>query len=174
MEKEIILELRDIKKSFGEVEVLHGINMSLHKGKILGLVGENGAGKSTLMNVLGGVYPTGEYEGEIFVEGKLCRFRSERESKNAGIEMIHQEISLHLELTVAENIFLGNLSNHAGIVNWKGVYHEAQEYLDMVKLDVPPRERVRNLSTSQQQLLSIAKALACHPKFCCLMNRLLL
>ena len=78
--------------------------------------------------------------------------------------MIHQEISLHLELTVAENIFLGNLSNHAGIVNWKDVYHEAQEYLDMVKLDVPPRERVRNLSTSQQQLLSIAKALACHPK----------
>lgn len=162
MEK--ILEVKNITKKFGPVTVFHDVNLELYKGEVLALVGENGAGKSTLMNVLGGVYPTGEYEGEIFVEGKLCRFRSERESKNAGIEMIHQEISLHLELTVAENIFLGNLSNHAGIVNWKDVYHEAQEYLDMVKLDVPPRERVRNLSTSQQQLLSIAKALACHPK----------
>lgn len=103
MEK--ILEVKNITKKFGPVTVFHDVNLELYKGEVLALVGENGAGKSTLMNVLGGVYPTGEYEGEIFVEGKLCRFRSERESKNAGIEMIHQEISLHLELTVAENIF---------------------------------------------------------------------
>lgn len=162
MEK--ILEVKDITKKFGPVTVFHDVNLELYRGEVLALVGENGAGKSTLMNVLGGVYPVGEYEGEIYVEGRQCRFRSERESKDAGIEMIHQEISLHLELTVAENIFLGNLSNHAGFVSWKDVYQEAQTYLDMVKLDVPVRETVRNLSTSQQQLLSIAKALACHPK----------
>lgn len=162
MEK--ILEVKNITKKFGPVTVFHDVNLELFKGEVLALVGENGAGKSTLMNVLGGVYPVGEYEGEIFVGGKKVGFRREKESKDAGIEMIHQEISLHLELTVAENIFLGNLSSTHGRVHWKKVYQEAQQYLDMVKLDVPVREKVRNLSTSQQQLLSIAKALACHPK----------
>ena len=162
MEK--ILEIKNITKKFGPVTVFHDVNLELYKGEVLALAGENGAGKSTLMNVLGGVYPVGEYEGELYVEGNKCEFRNEKEAKNAGIEMIHQEISLHLELTVAENIFLGNLSNSHGMVNWKKVYESAQEYLDMVRLDVPPREKVRNLSTSQQQLLSIAKALACHPK----------
>ena len=162
MEK--ILEVKDVTKKFGPVTVFHDVNLELYQGEILSLVGENGAGKSTLMNVLGGVYAIGEYEGEIYVEGKKQTFRNEAESKAAGIEMIHQEISLHLELTVAENIFLGNLDNKKGWVNWKKVYERAQEYLDMVKLDVPPKEKVMNLSTSQQQLLSIAKALACHPK----------
>lgn len=159
-----ILEIKNITKKFGPVTVFHNVNLELYHGEVLALVGENGAGKSTLMNVLGGVYPVGEYEGEIFVQGKKCEFRGEKESKDAGIEMIHQEISLHLELTVAENIFLGNLANKAGCVKWKNVFDKAKEYLDMVKLDVPPREKVRNLSTSQQQLLSIAKALACHPQ----------
>lgn len=162
MEK--ILEVKNITKKFGPVTVFRDVNMDLYKGEILALAGENGAGKSTLMNVLSGVYPAGEYEGELIVEGKKCEFRNEKESKDAGIEMIHQEISLHLELTVAENVFLGNLSNRGGIVKWKNIFQEAQPYLDMVKLDVPVREKVRNLSTSQQQLLSIAKALACHPK----------
>lgn len=162
MEK--ILEVKDVTKKFGPVTVFYDVNLELYKGEILALAGENGAGKSTLMNVLGGVYPVGEYEGEIYVEGKKCEFRSEKDSKSAGIEMIHQEISLHLELTVAENVFLGNLSNKNGLVKWKNIYEEAKTYLDMVKLDVPVREKVRNLSTSQQQLLSIAKALACHPK----------
>lgn len=162
MEK--ILEVKNITKKFGPVTVFRNVNLDLYKGEILALAGENGAGKSTLMNVLGGVYPVGEYEGEVYVEGRKCEFRSEKDSKDAGIEMIHQEISLHLELTVAENVFLGNLSNQHGVVKWKNIFDEAQKYLDMVKLDVPVRERVRNLSTSQQQLLSIAKALACHPK----------
>lgn len=159
-----ILEIKNITKKFGPVTVFHGVNLELYQGEILALVGENGAGKSTLMNVLGGVYPVGEYAGEIFVNDKKCEFRNEKESKESGIEMIHQEISLHLELTVAENIFLGNLDNCMGHVKWKEIYARAKTYLDMVKLDVPPREKVRNLSTSQQQLVSIAKALACNPR----------
>ena len=162
MEK--VLEVKNITKRFGPVTVFHNVNMELYKGEVLAMAGENGAGKSTLMNVLGGVYPVGEYEGEIYVDGKKCEFRGEKDSKNAGIEMIHQEISLHLELTVAENVFLGNLFSKGGFVKWKNVYKDAQKYLDMVKLDVSPREIVRNLSTSQQQLLSIAKALACDPR----------
>lgn len=162
MEK--ILQVKNITKKFGSVTVFHGVNLELYRGEILALVGENGAGKSTLMNVLGGVYPVGEYEGEIYINQKKYEFRNEKESKEAGIEMIHQEISLHLELTVAENIFLGNLSNYMGCVKWKDIFSGAKKYLEMVKLDVPPREKVRNLSTSQQQLLSIAKALACHPQ----------
>lgn len=162
MEK--VLEVKNITKRFGNVTVFRNVNLSLFKGETLALVGENGAGKSTLMNVLSGVYPVGEYEGEIYVEGKKYEFRNESESKASGIEMIHQEISLHLDLTVAENIFLGNLKNKNGFISWKNVYKDAQKYLDMVKLNVPTKELVRNLSTSQQQLLSIAKALACNPK----------
>lgn len=162
MEK--VLEIKNVTKKFGPVTVFKDVSFYLNKGEVLAMVGENGAGKSTMMNVLGGVYPAGEYEGSIFVDGKEVEFRSERDSKAAGIEMIHQEISLHLDLSVAENMFLGNLKNKNGIVKWKDIYKEAKPYLDQVNLDVDPREEVRNLSTSQQQLLSIARALACNPK----------
>lgn len=159
-----ILEIRNITKSFGPVTVFKNVDLDLDTGEIIALVGENGAGKSTLMNVLGGVYPAGTFSGSIAIDGKQKRFKSERDSKNAGIEMIHQEISLHLDLSVAENIFLGNLRSNFGLVDWKGVYKEAQQHLDMVKLNVDPREKTRNLSTGQHQMLSIARALACNPK----------
>lgn len=162
MEK--VLELKDISKSFGKVTVFKNVNLELYRGEILALVGENGAGKSTLMNVLGGVYPAGEYEGEILVEGKKREFRNANESKQAGIEMIHQEISLHTELTVAENVFMGNWEKKGGLVSWKHIYERTQAYLDKVHLDVKPKTMVYNLSTSQQQLLSIAKALAVNPR----------
>lgn len=161
MEK--VLELKNISKAFGKVSVFKNVNLDLYRGEILALVGENGAGKSTLMNVLGGIYPAGEYEGEILVEGKRCEFRSANDSKSAGIEMIHQEISLHTELTVAENVFMGNWKSSAGMVKWKNIYEEAQKFLKKVHLDVKPKTMVYNLSTSQQQLLSIARALAVNP-----------
>ena len=104
MEKEIILELRDIKKSFGEVEVLHGINMSLHKGKILGLVGENGAGKSTLMNVLGGVYQ--KFGGEMLLNGEAYAPKNPLDATAKGVAFIHQELNLFTNLTIAENLFI--------------------------------------------------------------------
>lgn len=159
-----ILEIKNITKKFGPVTVFKDVNFDLNTGEVLALVGENGAGKSTMMNVLGGVYPVGEYEGTIIIDEKEVEFKNESDSKKAGIEMIHQEISLHLDLSVAENMFLGNLKNSGGLVKWKDVYKDADVYLDKVKLKVDPREEVRNLSTSQQQLLSIARALACNPK----------
>ncbi len=162
MEK--ILELKNVSKSFGKVSVFRNIDLELYKGEILALVGENGAGKSTMMNLLGGVYPYGQYEGDIFVRGNVCRFRDANDSKTAGIEMIHQEISLHTELTVAENVLLGNWKESHGLIRWKDMYGEAEKYLKKVKLDVEPKTMAYNLSTSQQQLLSIAKALATNPQ----------
>ena len=161
---ETILEIRNVTKKFGQFAVFKDVSFELHKGEVLAMVGENGAGKSTMMNILGGVYPKGEYEGSLFLEGSPISFQSERDSIQAGIQMIHQEISLHQDLSVAENMFLGNLKNSHGIVQWKNIYEEAGKYLEMVQLPVDPHLPVRSLNTSQQQLLSIARALASNPK----------
>jgi ABC-type sugar transport system ATPase subunit len=139
-----VLEIRNLTKRFGPVTVFEKLNLSIKKGEILALVGENGAGKSTLLNVLGGVYPYGSYEGSILVDGEEKRFKAEIDSKRAGIEMIHQEISILLDLSVAENIFLGNLPSHNGVVEWKTVYEDARKYLDIVKLDIDPHEPARS------------------------------
>jgi len=162
MEK--ILEVKQVSKRFGKVTVFHQVSLDLYQGEILAIVGENGAGKSTMMNILSGVYAAGEYEGEFYVRGKKCEFRSEHDAKEHGIEMVHQEISLHRDLSVAENLFLGVLPHQGPFIRWKEIYREAQKYLNMVNLDVDPYEDVRNLSNSQQQLLSIAKALVCKPE----------
>ena len=159
-----ILRVKEVTKKFGQIEVFKHVSFDLHRGEVLSMVGENGAGKSTMMNILGGVYPHGEYEGEFEIEGKNAVFHSEKDSIQAGIQMIHQEISLHQDLSVAENVFLGNLDSKKGFVSWKKIYRKAEEYLKMVHLEVNPHIPVRNLNTSQQQLLSIAKALASNPK----------
>jgi ABC-type sugar transport system ATPase subunit len=162
---EIILKMNNITKKFGAVTVFENVSLELYQGEVLALVGENGAGKSTLMNILSGTYPDGTFEGQIFINGEEKFFKNPSDSQNAGIEMIHQEISLHLDLTVAENIFLGRLPQLVpGVVDWKKTYAQTQKYLEMVRLDVDPKEAVRNLSTSQQQLLSIAKSLVRYPK----------
>ncbi|HBE77036.1 MAG TPA: D-xylose ABC transporter ATP-binding protein [Firmicutes bacterium] len=162
---EIILKMNNITKKFGTVTVFENVSLELYKGEVLALVGENGAGKSTLMNILSGTYPDGAFEGRIFINGEEKFFKNPSDSQNAGIEMIHQEISLNLDLTVAENIFLGRLPQRVpGVVDWKKTYAQTQKYLEMVRLDVDPKEPVRNLSTSQQQLLSIAKSLVRYPK----------
>lgn len=161
---ENLLRLEGITKRFGAVTAVKDVDMRLFAGEVVALVGENGAGKSTLMNVLGGIYPAGTYEGRIIAGEHEIKFRGARDSKNFGIEFVHQEISLHLDLTVAENIFLGNLENTGGFIRWKNVKKSTKDYLRTVQLDLDPDEMVRNLSTSHQQLLSISKALACNPK----------
>ncbi|WP_010257193.1 sugar ABC transporter ATP-binding protein [Treponema primitia] len=161
---ENLLRMEGITKSFGSVTAVKDVDLDLFPGEVIALVGENGAGKSTLMNVLGGIYTAGTYEGTISADGRELKFHSAKDSKNFGIEFVHQEISLHLDLTVAENIFLGNLENKGGFIQWGNIKESTKEYLKMVQLELEPDEMVRNLSTSHQQLLSIAKALACQPK----------
>jgi len=103
-----ILEMKSITKEFPGVKALDNVTFSVRKGEVHCLVGENGAGKSTLMKVLSGVHPYGSYSGEIFVEGELQKFNHIRDSEHAGIAIIYQELALIPELSVYENIFLGN------------------------------------------------------------------
>ncbi len=160
-----VLEMRHMTRRFTGVTALQDVCIHLKKDEVLAICGENGAGKSTLMKILSGSDGWGNYEGEILVEGKVCRFHSTRDAEAAGIEMIYQEISLHLELSVGENLFLGHLPvTRLGTVDWKKVHEISREYLEAVGLEVDPRQKVKTLSTSQQQLLAIARALARKPQ----------
>src|ERR1700752_436422 len=121
-----ILELQGITKSFGGVEALRGVDFALYAGEIHGLVGENGAGKSTLMKIIAGLHP--EFSGRFLVDRQEKRFRSARDAHAAGIAMVHQELSVALDLTVAENVFLGNQpTNRFGIVQWRRMARGAIE-----------------------------------------------
>lgn len=108
MEKRAILEMQHITKRFPGVLALDDVSFQAYSGEILALCGENGAGKSTLMKVLSGSWPESTYEGKILVDGQLCHFTDTEKSEKAGIAMIYQEISMHLDETVAENIFLAD------------------------------------------------------------------
>jgi len=162
---EVVLKMSTITKRFYSVTALEGVSLDLNRGEVHALVGENGAGKSTLMKILSGSHPSSAYEGEIEVNGKRVSFASTHDAERAGIQMIYQEISLNADLSVGENVFLGNLPRRAipWLVNWRSTMALTTEALQRVGLDVSPREVVRRLSTSQQQLICIAKALYRHP-----------
>jgi len=160
-----ILEMKCISKSFPGVRALADVNIDLQRGEILAICGENGAGKSTLMNILSGSYAEGDFSGEIWIDGHPIKFQSTSDAKKVGIEMIYQEISLHLDLSVAENLLLGTLPNtRFGFIDWQRIRKEAREALSLVGLNVDVATTVRRLSTSQQQLLTIARALIRNPK----------
>lgn len=155
-----LLEMRSITKEFPGVRALDEVSFQVCEGEIHGLVGENGAGKSTLMKVLSGVYPPGEYSGEILLNGEVKEFRSISDSEKASIAIIYQELALVPELTVYENIFLGH-EIHQGIrVDWNETISQASEMLKKVRLDVNPSVQVKELGVGKQQLVEIAKALS--------------
>jgi ABC-type sugar transport system ATPase subunit len=161
-----VLEMKHITKKFYALTALSDVSIDLYKGEVLGIVGENGAGKSTLMKILSGSYPANSYDGEVIVNGETQRFFITADAEKAGIEMIYQEISLMNDLSVAENILLGRLpqSRIKGFIDWGKVNQEARAALSYVGLELDINEMVRKLSTSQMQLLSIAKALYRKPK----------
>jgi ABC-type sugar transport system ATPase subunit len=155
-----LLEMRSITKSFPGVKALDGVTFDLNQGEIHALVGENGAGKSTLIKILAGVYHHPEYGGEILIDGSQRRFANVRESEQAGVAVIYQELSLVKDLSVAENIFLGREPRRFGVINWQDLYSRAQKLLHDLHLQVDPRTAVRHLGIGQQQLVEIAKALS--------------
>ncbi len=155
-----ILEMKQISKEFTGVKALANVNFKVKKGEIHCLVGENGAGKSTLMKVLSGVYPHGTYSGDIILNGTVQKFSNINESKKAGIAVIYQELSLFPDLTVYENIFIGNELKKGFAVNWNETIMQANQVLEKVKLDVNPATRIRALGVGKQQLIEIAKALS--------------
>ena len=126
---EYILEMRGITKEFPGVRALDNVNFKVKNGEIHCLVGENGAGKSTLMKVLSGVYKFGSYSGDIVYNGQVQQFQSTKDSENAGIAIISQELALIPELTVYENIFFGHEIMHGKTINWNQTIIEAQEML---------------------------------------------
>jgi len=157
---EPILEMRGMKKSFHGVKALTDVNLTVHAGQIHAIVGENGAGKSTLMKVLSGVYPHGEYEGDIRYQGQECRFKGIHDSEALGIIIIHQELALVPLLSITENIFLGNEQATAGVIDWNTSYVKTQALLNKVGLKESPNTLITNLGVGKQQLVEIAKALS--------------
>jgi len=157
---EVILEMRNITKTFPGVKALDNVSFSVQRGEIHALVGENGAGKSTLMKVLSGVYPHGTYEGDIYFEGKECRFQDISQSEEVGLVIIHQELALIPYLSITENLFLGNERANKGIINWNVSISRAKELLKKVGLHEPPNTLITNMGVGKQQLVEIAKALA--------------
>jgi ribose transport system ATP-binding protein len=147
-----------ISKSFGGVAALREVDFTLRAGEIHGLVGENGAGKSTLMKIIAGVHT--EYDGRMSIDGREVRFRSARDSLAAGIGMVHQELSIVPDLTVAENVYLGKQPVVAGgIVDWGAMVRGAREQLADLGIDVDPRARMGSLPIGLQQLIELARVL---------------
>jgi ABC-type sugar transport system ATPase subunit len=154
-----LLEARGIVKTFPGVRALDGAQLRLRPGRLTALMGENGAGKSTLMNILAGVFTADE--GEVLLNGKLVRFRSPIESQRAGVAIIHQELNLAGNLTVAENLFLGREPlTPLGFVDRRKMCREATALLARVGVDLDPNQLVERLSVAQQQIVEIAKALS--------------
>ena len=125
---EILLEMRNITKTFPGVKALDNVNLKVEKGEIHALVGENGAGKSTLMNVLSGIYPYGTYEGDIIYDGQVCKFDKISDSEEKGIVIIHQELALIPYMSIGENMYLGNEKGKKMAINWDQTYDEADRY----------------------------------------------
>ena len=154
-----ILELSGITKTFGGVEALRGVDFALSAGEIHGLVGENGAGKSTLMKIIAGVHA--EFSGRFVLYGRETRFRSVRDARAAGIAMVHQELSVVPDLSVAENVFLGaQPTNRFGLVQWRRMAREAREQLARFGIDADPLSRLGDLPIGLQQLIEIARVLS--------------
>ncbi len=155
-----ILEMRDITKTFPGVKALSNVNLKVEEGEIHAICGENGAGKSTLMKVLSGVYPAGDYEGQIVYRGKECRFEGIHDSEKIGIVIIHQELALVPMLSITENIFLGNEQAKWGVIDWNANERRTRELLGKVGLVEDPNTLITDIGTGKQQLVEIAKALS--------------
>jgi len=155
-----ILEMKNITKTFPGVKALNDVSFRVAAGEIHCLVGENGAGKSTLMKVLSGVYPHGTYTGDILFNGEVQKFSGISDSERAGIAIIYQELALVPEMTVYENIFLGNEIRKGFRVDWNETIKRAGEALKKVRLNVNPATKVKDLGVGKQQLIEIAKALS--------------
>ena len=155
----ILLEMKNITKTFPGVKALDNVNLLVEEGEIHALVGENGAGKSTLMNVLSGIYPYGSYEGDILYNGEICKFKGIKDSERLGIVIIHQELALVPYLTIAENMFLGNENGKKFAIDWDVTYARADELLKTVGLQESSHTLIKDIGVGKQQMVEIAKAL---------------
>ena len=153
-----VLSVEGVSKSFPGVKALDGVSFEVRPGEVMALVGENGAGKSTLMKVIDGIYQP--EEGSVSIGGETVALQSPQDAKRRGIAMIHQELSLVEDLSVAENLFLGELPRKSlGRVDWKKLYADSRRLLDRLNCQFSPRALIRNLTVAHKQLVEIARAL---------------
>jgi len=163
-----VVEMRNIKKSFGGVQALRGVDLVLRRNEVLGLVGDNAAGKSTLMKVLSGAYLPDE--GEIYIEGVKVNIHNPWDARRLGVEMVYQDLALANNLDVTANVFLGRELVNAklgpiSVMNKHRMEKETQRLLDRLKIDVPSvRANVQRLSGGQRQAIAIARATAFNTK----------
>ncbi|GHU65939.1 xylose ABC transporter ATP-binding protein [Clostridia bacterium] len=155
-----LLEMKSITKKFSGVAALSDVNLAVEEGEIHAIVGENGAGKSTLMNILSGIYPYGSYEGDILFDGEICNFSTIKDSEKKGIVIIHQELALVPQLTIGENIFLGNERLKHSSIDWDETHSSADALLRTVGLAESSFAIIQDISVGKQQLVEIAKALS--------------
>ncbi|MGE7187104.1 sugar ABC transporter ATP-binding protein [Peribacillus sp. NPDC006672] len=158
MDQTYRIEMNNIKKSFGKVNVLKNVSLKVKPGEIHAFLGENGAGKSTLMKVLSGIYK--KDDGEIKIDGNLVDIKNPNIAKELGIGIIYQELALAPDLTVAENIFLGSFQNKNGIVQWNDMNSKAFELIKSIGFQVNPKTITGYLSVAHQQVVEICKALS--------------
>jgi len=157
------LRMQEISKSFPGVQALDRVHMEVQPGEVHALLGENGAGKSTLMKILSGVYQPDS--GEILIEGRSVQFSDTRAAEQAGIAIIHQELNLIPQMTVAENIYLGREPRTKfGLVDFKAMRQAAEAELQQLQVRIPVQARIAELRVGEQQLVEIAKALSLHAK----------
>ncbi len=173
---EYILEMQNITKEFPGVLALDSVNLKVKYNEIHAICGENGAGKSTLIKTLCGIYPSGTYDGKILLNGQEKKFSNISIAENEGIVCIHQELELIPELSVAENIFLGNYPTKNGFIDWAQINFKARTLLNQIglsqttdssdssKINLDPSQKVSSLGVGHQQLVEIAKALARNAK----------
>ena len=155
---DVFLKMAGIQKSFPGVHALDDVHLEVRSGEVMALVGENGAGKSTLMKVLTGIYQ--KDGGQIWIDGEEVEITDPKHAQSLGISIVHQELNLMNDLTVAENIFIGRESVKGLLLNKKEQNVRAQELLDSLHINIAPTTLVRKLTVAKQQMVEIAKALS--------------
>lgn len=155
---DIVLEIKHLSKAFAKNKVLDGINLTVKKGSVVGLMGENGAGKSTMMKCLFGIYA--KDEGQISLEGKPINFKNPKEALENGVAMVHQELNQCLDRTVADNLFLGRYPIKAGVVDEAKMLTDSNKLFASLNMNVNPKTIMRTMSVSQRQMVEIAKAVS--------------
>lgn len=153
-----VIELQAISKTYVAVRALDGVSFDLRRGEVHGILGENGAGKSTLIKIMGGVIRPDS--GRLLVDGERLEFHQPTDARRAGICVIHQELEVHPELTVTENVLLGILPSRRGVVDWRRARAQVSEVLDSMRVDFPVSAKVETLGLAERRLLAIARALA--------------
>ncbi|UTC87137.1 sugar ABC transporter ATP-binding protein [Treponema denticola] len=159
---DVVLEIKNLSKSFGKNKVLDGINLTVRQGSVMGLMGENGAGKSTMMKCLFGIYTRDE--GAISLLNKSIEFKNPKEALESGVAMVHQELNLCLDRTVTDNLFLGRYPTNFGIVDEIKMFESASSLFVSLNMNVNPKTIMRTMSVSQRQMVEIAKAVSYNAK----------